>query len=797
MFCKKLLSCILFLFITANALGQQHELKGKVKNQANEPVFLYASLLHHDSVMVLQTATDSIGCFSLQVSGGEYLLVLEQFGKVYLKRGIALDSNMDLGDLSINEATELQGVTITAGKKQIEQKADRLVFHVENTTMATGGTALDALKATPTVRVQHEAISIAGKGEVLVMIDERLQRMSQEDLVSLLKSIPADNIKSIEVITTPPARYDAEGNTGLINIKLKTAKRNAWNANVGASYMQRTYASGGIQGMFNYNHNKLALQASVSKGAEKLLTTSDSRIFYPGTCWQQEADNKVTRDLWSLGLGLDYQLTERWTTGIKYLGSFTDRTSLSHPFTTRFNQVTEAAHAYITSDVDARSRPVMNGINWYHAIALDSSGEKVTVDLDYFGYSKEDRRFFSGNERDNYGDVIPNTFFASTNSNRNTVRNYSGKVDFSMPYKWAELSFGAKVSYTRTGNDLAVYDNRSGMPILDNDQSNMFHYKEYNEALYCAASRKLGKQWEAQAGLRMEATQTVGYSQTLDQAHKNSYIQLFPTAYLTYTANDSNSFSLAYSRRIRRPGFDYLNPFVIRTSPYDYYEGNPYLKPSFTDNLELSYIRSQNWVSSVYYAMVSDFGQELPIIDARTNITRSIPVNYANAYQLGLSTYYNFNRLSWWNSVTGFNVNYQNVQSKADFIKSVDGYNAYCYSNNEFTLNRERSVFAGLNYGLQLPGQYQVFHISAIHILDLSMKFLLYQKKLSITVTGEDLLNAQRPVITSYSNGIKNTVKSYGDTRGFRIAISYRLGNKDIGARQRNTGNEEEKSRTN
>lgn len=797
MFCKILISCAIFLFVTVNVFGQQYELKGKVMNQANEPAFVYTSLLQHDSVRVQQTVTDSIGCFSLKVPRGQYLLVMEQFGNVYLKRMVILDTNMDLGDFRINETTELQGVTITAGKKLIEQKVDRLVFHVENATVATGGTALDALKAVPTVRVQNEAISIVGKGEVLVMIDERLQRMSQEDLVNLLKSIPADNIKSIEVITTPPARYDAEGNAGLINIKLKAAKADSWNANVGVSYTQRTYASGSVQGLFNYNHNKLALQASVSKGIEKLLTTSDSRIFYPDTWWRQEAGNRTTRDIWSLGLGLDYHLTGTWKTGIKYLGSFTNRTSLSHPFTTRFNQVTETAHAYIASNVDASNKPGMNGFNWYHAVALDSSGKNLTVDLDYFGYNKKDRRFFSGNELDSYGNVIPNAFFASANGNSNTVRNYSGKVNFSMPYKWADISFGGKASYTSTANNLVVYDNRSGVPVLDKDQSNIFNYQEYSEALYCAASKKLSKQWEAQAGLRMEATQTLGYSQTLDQTNKNNYVRLFPTAYLTYAANDSNSFSLTYSRRIRRPDFDYLNPFEIRTSPYYYYEGNPYLKPSFTDNLELSYIRNQNWVSSIYYAKVSDFGQELPIIDARTNITKSTPVNYADAYQLGLSMYYNFNKLTWWNSVTGFNVNYQNVKSKTAFIRSVDGYNAYCYSNNEFTLGREKTIFLGLNYGLQLPGQYQVFHISTIHILDVSMKFLLYHKSLSVTLTGEDLLNMQKPVITSYSNGVKNSVKSYSDIRGFRIAINYKLGRKEMSARQRSSGNEEERSRTN
>jgi hypothetical protein len=260
--------------------------------------------------------------------------------------------------------------------------------------------------------------------------------------------------------------------------------------------------------------------------------------------------------------------------------------------------------------------------------------------------------------------------------------------------------------------------------------------------------------------------------------------------------NESNSYSLNYSRRIRRPDFDYLNPFVIRTSPYYYYEGNPFLKPSLIDNFEFSYIRNQKWVNSVYYSQVSDFGQELSIVDPSTNITRNTPLNYANTYQIGLSMYYNLSRWSWWNSFTGFNVNYQHVKSKTAIIQSIDGYNGYIYSNNDFTLNNSKSVFLGVNYGLQLPGRYQTFNISTLNILDVSMKFLAFNKNLSLTITGEDLLNAQRPLIDYHSNGIKNTVKSYGDTRGFRISLSYKFGNSSIQSKQRDFGNEEERNRT-
>ncbi|RFS21854.1 TonB-dependent receptor [Chitinophaga silvatica] len=776
--------------------GQQFTIKGKLVGRQAAPIeFMYVSLFKSDSVLVQQAITDTLGQFAMKADKKAYRLIVKQFGKEYLNREILVDGDRDLGVIEIEDVTALQGITITGKKKIFEQKVDRLVFNIENAVMPTGGSALDALKSTPGVRIQNDVISIVGKGEVMVMIDERLQRMSKEDLANFMKSIPADNIRSIEVITTPPAQYEAEGNSGLINIKLKKARTNSWDASIGASYTQKTYAGGNLQGLFNYNHNRLSLQASVSKGKQELLTTADEQIFYTKERWQQQTRNRSQRDILSAGWGIDYKLTNKWTTGFKYLGSYTDRQSTNQPFTTRFNSETSIMDGFVASDVKAASKPQMSSLNWYHSFSLDTMGKKITIDMDYFDYQKTDFRFFSGNELDQHKGIIPGSFFSSENNNINKIKNYAAKTDVTLPYKWANLTAGARFSYTITNNDLVVYDHHTGTPVLNTNQSNVFNYKEYNEALYFSAARKISDKWETQAGMRVEATQTKGYSENLNQINTNNYIKLFPTAYLTYVPDENNSFSLNYSRRIRRPEFDYLNPFVVRSNPYFYAEGNPFLKPSYINNIELSYVKNQQWVNSLYYSRVTDFGQDLAITNDVTNITRKTPLNYANTYQIGISTSYNLNKYAWWNSLTGFNVNYQNVKSKVDFVRSIDGYNGYLFSNNDFTLNRQKSVFLGVNYALQLAGRYQIFHISTLNILDVSVKCLLANKKLTLTVTGEDLLNAQRPVITYFSNGIKNSIRSYGDSRGVRVSISYKFGRNSITLKQRDFGNEEERDR--
>ncbi|MFG4002951.1 TonB-dependent receptor domain-containing protein [Flavobacterium aquidurense] len=795
---KKISLLLLVLLYQTYSFGQQYELRGKVTNQNKQTLeFVISSLLGNQKKLIAQTSTDSLGTFSIKAEKGNYRLILEQFGTEYLNKEITINQNIDLGTIEIKESVQLDGVTLKSRKKLVEQRVDRLVFNVENSVTATGGTALDALKATPTVRVQNEVISIVGKGEILVMIDDRLQRMPQEDLAAFLKSIPSDNIKSIEVITTPPAKYDAEGNSGLINIKLKTAKANSWNANIGTSYTQKTYAGGNINGLFTYNRDNLSVESSISKGKQTYLTSSESNIFYKDETWKQDVKNKSNADVLSVGLGVDYKLTNKWSAGIKYLGSFTDKTASNNPFTTRYNNDNAMADSYIASNVTADNNPKMNAVNLHNSFVLDTLGKNISVDMDYFDYNKNDYRFFSGNEFDSNKNSIINSFFSATNSNRNKIKNYSANIDISLPYDWANITFGAKAFHNNTDNNLVVYDNETGIPVFNTNQSNVFNYKEYNQALYFSGSKKINTKWETQIGLRIEATQTKGYSENLNQTNKNNYMKLFPTAYVTYTANENNSLSLNYSRRIRRPDFDYLNPFVIKTSPYYYSEGNPYLKPSLIDNFEFSFIRNQKWVNSVYFSQVSDFGQELSIIDPNTNITRNTPLNYANTYQIGLSTSYNFNKWSWWNSFTGFNLNYQNVKSKTDFIASIDGYNGYIYSNNDFTINNSKTLFIGLNYGLQLPGRYQIFNISTLNILDISVKLLTVNKNLSITILGEDLLNAQKPIIDYTSNGIKTNVKSYNDTRGFRISLSYKFGNQNMKSKERNFGNDDERNRLN
>lgn len=793
-----LLYLVITFLIPGVASAQQHTVNGKVVNKEQQPlVYVNASLLKNDTVFVEGMVTDSLGAFHFKVDKGNYKLILEQFGTEFFNQRLEINQDIDLGKIKIDEAILLEGVTITARKKIIEQKVDRLVFNVENAVSASVGNALDALKSTPLVRVQNDNVSIVGKGGVLVMIDDRLQRLSPDDLANLLKSIASDNIKSIEVITTPPAKYDAEGSNGLINIVLKKGRKNSWSASLGTSYVQKRNAGGGVNGVFNYNYNKVSLQASLNTNTQKLLTESESAIFYPDELWNLNVKNHSLNKNLGASFGIDYKIKDNWTTGLKYLGSFTDDASQNNPLTSRYANSSSVAHAYIASDVSSENNSKINSVNWFNKIKTDSLGTVLTTDFDYFKYNKTDDLSTMGNELDSNKDTIPLTYFSSNNTNINKVENYSGKADVEMPRNWGNLSFGGKFSATKTDNDLTVFNNETGVPVLDTNQSNIFQYKEYIEAVYASFSKKLSEKWDLQLGLRLEATQTEGYSKNINQRNKNNYTKLFPTVFVTYLPNDNHSFSFNYSRRIVRPSFDYLNPFIIKPNPYFYTEGNPFLEPMIQDNIELSHLYKERLGVRLYYNIVAGFAQRVSIGDTETNITRSVPLNYANSGLTGISAYYIFNTLKWWNSFTGFNVNYQKIHSKSEYIQSIGGFNGFFYSTNEFFTSSSKNVSFGANLWVQPNGLNQIFNISTFYGLDISAKLKLLNKNLTLTAVVEDVFDSQRPTYTYYTNGIKNTRRRYNDTRGFQISLIYRFGNKEISKVQRNSGNEDERRRTN
>lgn len=776
---------LIILFI--NQGFSQIKISGQIKDEKNNPIeFIEVQLQNKDSIIFKSEFTNTYGNFLIETEKGEYLLIAKQLGKILHSQKLDANQNLNLGVLQIIiPDNQIQEVKITSKKKLIERKVDRLVFNVENSISAIGGDAIDALKITPRVKVKNDNISMIGKNNMSVMIDDKLILLSGDELINFLKSIPSDNIKNIEVISTPPAKYDTEGNSGLINIKLKKSKLNQWNASLRSSYIQSTYPKGSFGGNFDYQKNKLSLYSNLNYVNGSNAPIETNKIYYPLGLWSEENKRRDFQNSVNGRIGADYKASEKWTIGMQYLGSFSKPKITENSLTSIYNQTNTQINSYINTLSENLVKNNNHSLNINSTVVFDTIGKKMNINLDYFEFKNDNNRIFN-----------TLNLLSANNTNLQDIENYSTKIDFEHPIKWINLSYGGKLSFIKTQNNVDYFDTTTGIPIFDPTQSNEFNYKENIQAIYLNGTKKLNVNWETQLGIRLENTQTEGFSKTLNQKNTNNYAKLFPTFYLTYTPNETNSFSINYNKRINRPSYNRLNPFRWYNNPFSYSEGNPFLQPSFSNNIELNYTLNDNWSNSVYYSHTDNGFEQITIVDNTDNIQKTIAQNYFKTTIIGISESYTYDKLKWLSSTFTFDWNYSKSASLILITnQNLNGSNAYFSTSNDFNLNKK--LLFNISYWYNFKGTSDLDKNNAYSQLDASIKYFGFDKKLQISFNVNDILSTNRPIYTSYTNNIQIDYKNYYDVRLFRLSLVYKFGNKNINVEKKEFGNQEEKERTN
>ena len=786
---KRHLLAFLLIILFQNQVFSQIKISGQIKDKKNNPVeFIEIQLQNKDSIIFKSELTNAEGKFILETEKGEYSLIVRQLGVIYYKQNINANQDTNVGIINITEKEQqLQEVVITSKKKLIERKVDRLIFNVENSISASGGDAIDALKITPRVKVKNDNISMIGKNNMSVMLDDKLILLTGDELINFLKSIPSDNIKSIEVITTPPAKYDAEGNSGLINIKLKKSKLNQWNASLRSSYIQSTYPKGSFGGNFDYQKNKLSLYSNLNYVNGSNAPVETNKIYYPLGLWNEENKRRDFQNSVNGRIGADYKISEKFSVGMQYLGSFSKPKIAENSLTTIYNQTNSQIDSYINTLSENLGKNNNHSLNLNSTVVFDTIGKKMNINLDYFKFKNDDNRIFN---------TI--NLLSANNTSLQDIQNYSAKIDFEHPLKWINLSYGGKLSFIKTQNNVNYFDTTLGTPIFDPTQSNEFNYDENTQAIYLNGTKKLNEKWETQLGFRLENTQTEGVSKTLNQKNTNSYAKLFPTFYLTYTPNEKNAFSINYNKRINRPSYNRLNPFRWYSNPFSYTEGNPFLQPSFSNNLELNYTFNDNWSNSIYYSHTDNGFEQITIVDNTDNIQKTIAQNFFKTTIIGISESYTYNKLKWLSTTFSFDWNYSKSESLIPITnQNLNGSNAYFSISNDFNLNKNKTLLFNFSYWYNFKGTSDLDKNNAYSQLDASLKYFAFDKKLQISFNANDILSTNRPIYTSFTNNIQIDYKNYYDVRLFRLSLVYKFGNKNINVEKKEVGNQEEKERTN
>jgi len=789
------------LFLTTVS-GQEFSVSGILVDENKVGIESSEVILLKDGNIISSTLTDSKGTFNLKSTIGTYSLRFYFVGSVIYQTDFVLDKNISLGTLtSFDNANQLKEVEVTSKKKIIENKVDRTVFNVENSVRANGSDGLELLKSTPGVAVSANSIGIVGKSTVSVMIDERIINLSGDELNNYLRSINSDNIKSIEVITTPPAKYDAQGNSGLINIKLKKIQEDSWSSTIRANYIQTTYPSISSAINFIYNKNKLSLFTDFAKreGHDKIVENTDT--YYENETWDGATKRKEKADIYRGILGFDYKLSENAKIGAKYVGLF-DKPDMTDSNTSKvFDKVTGNLISTYETTGSNDSKNMNNTFNTYYIQKLDTLGKQFTVDLDYFNYEDTKiRNFTTQNFNPTNNPLGPATI--AQNSGIQNIENYSGKFDFDLPTKWATYGFGGKLSWIKNKSDISYYDLSTGVPFIDISQTNVYDYTENTQAAYINFSKTLSSKWQTQIGLRYENTQVVGITTSPDvtqnQENKFDYSKLFPSAYLLYIPNENNSFSINYSKRIDRPVFWDLNPFKWYLSSFIIVEGNPYLQPSFTDNFEINYSYKENLTFKIYYSSTTDGNLQIPFIDLNTD-PQTIRYQRGNFYdkdQYGATITYLYNAFEWWESSNTLNGNYNATTFNQELPTAVqNGFLYVFYTNNTFTLNKNKSFFAELNYEYHSPRKDLFYEATQYSKLDAGLRYSIKEKGWSFILLGTDIFRNYMAYISTEINNTPQRRSLYQDERMLRVGITYKFGNKKLAANQRESGNEEVQGR--
>ncbi|OAV45820.1 hypothetical protein A3850_006420 [Lewinella sp. 4G2] len=577
-------------------------IEGKVTDAGQAVEFTNILLLAAaDSAVVKLELTDEMGTFRFtDVPAADYLIKTSGIGygeKMHPVFTLADGQELQLADYDLKgSGTTLETVEVTARKPFLEQKAGMLVVNVDQSITGQGGSVIDLLRKVPGVVVAGNRIQMAGKSGLTILIDGRPTRYM--DIQSLLRDMPADNIKSIEVISQPGAQYDAEGNGGVINIVLKKNSLLGTNGQVyvGGGYGELPKARAGaslshrvgkwnLTGGATYNHNTWV------EGLD-LIRRFDAQTF------DQTSRTEATPHSYSLRSGVDYDITDRQRIGVnaRYAWGESDR------FGRNLTRVLDPSDGNVLQEFTTNrdvERPWMSlNTDVFYKYQLDTSGQEINLDLSYNRFTRDGLE-----ELKTVGD---GGFPDRINQEPSEADILSAQIDYKKPLnKEFVLRAGAKASRAELDNELRALVESGEEMIIDAGLSNRFLYDEDIRAVYSSITWEKGD-FGANLGLRYEATSMDGFNVTTDSFNRRDFSQLFPSLSFNAPLTGPLGVSLAYSYRIERPSYYDLNPFISFLDPLTFQKGNPFLQPELVHSGQFSLTYEKQPFFNLSYDYTSD-----------------------------------------------------------------------------------------------------------------------------------------------------------------------------------------------
>jgi len=756
-------------------LALSQSITGTVKKSKN--TISYAEIIARKDQHKQSTVSDEKGYFNLKLTeNGTYSIECIYEGKTIYQAEVKVNGNTGY-DLVVTDENEkqIEGVTVTARKKLIERKADRLIFNLSNSVASQGMDGIQALDATPQIKVDENAgITMVGKSGVSVMVNERMLNLSGSELINYLKSLRSENIEKIEVITAPPAKYEAQGNSGLINIVLKKNQNLGWNGSLTTSLFQTTYTGISNSATVNYQNEKLRSSLKLRQYDSQKHSYENYKIV--GSDGLQSSDDR--RDFWK-GTGLnfssDYEINSKSSVGFVFdYGSGKSGMDITNTSDYFQNQsYTNTLSTYAEHRNDNRQTTV----SAYYDIKFGKRSNKLSITGNYFSNAPSSNIDFTTQ------DNSANSYVVRTPSELD-YKIYSGQADLTLPFEFAKTEAGIKFTNFDNNSDLQ-YQNLNGQDyVTDPQKSDLFNYNEKNYAAYVGMERQLGEKWTVKAGLRYEYSTISGNSASFGQSSDNSYGKFFPTAYLTYKANDNNTFNINYSKRINRPGFRALNPFRWYTNVNSYYSGNPALNPSVNHNFELSYLYKGKFSVSTYFQRELNAFAQLVILEGENKTSNFY--NFFNKNSTGISLNYSDTFFNFWEVNYSADLSRMKTQVFATDAASRKGNNTSFDIRNNLSLTKDKSVQLIMNYWLRLPSSIGNTYSYFVGNFTTGLKLNLMNKNLLMNIYVSDIFKQAKSHGEIYYVDSMHYFNNYYDGRNLSVSLTYNFGNSKVkgGARQ-------------
>lgn len=796
----------LLIFSFANAQTNGGKISGTVLDDAKKPLdgATVTLLVAKDSTVVSTLLANKDGSFTFQnLKENTYTIKASYIGyKNYRSEPVTISRQkaVNLPPIILTAAGKtLNEVAVTAKRSYIQQKIDRTVVNVGSLISNTGANALEVLSKSPGVQVDADGnIIFKGKSGVLVMIDDKPTYLSASNLATYLRSLPSSALDQIELMDNPPAKYDAAGNAGVINIKTKKNTIKGFNAVISADYAQGHYSRTDESINLNYRVNKVNLFANLSYNGQRTYRRLEIDRDYlddNGAKTSSLKDISYFRPSSSntnIKAGMDYYVSPKTTWGVVFTGTISRDHDNSPVYSLSYGP-NGGLDSSITTSNSSRNKFDSKGININYTHKYDSTGRTLTFDLDYINDLSGSKQLFMNDT------FLPDGTLINSRTLRDdlpsTINIYSAKADYSHPLKGkAKFEAGIKSSYVNTDNAANYFNVINGESSIDYNNTNRFLYKENINAAYVNFNKTVGR-FSIQTGLRAENTNGIGHqlgnAQRPDSSFANHYTNLFPTAYLSYNLDTAGHKVLvaSYGRRIGRPSYGSLNPFTFFVDEYTYFSGNPFLRPQFTDNYKLAYSFKSLFTIAVTYNYTTDVQNETIHRDGKIFISTTGNIGQQKTWDYSINT--NLQPAKWW-SVNLYAEVYNNTYQGA-FYNGYLHASKYTFSangNNQFTISKSWS--AELSGFYNTSGTYGQFVSIPTGMLNAAIQKKILNNKGTIKLNMRDVFHSFSPsgTITNIV-GATATYHNYLDTQVATLAFTYNLGNLTHNAPKRDTGGAE------